>query len=122
MKKVLIAVTAIAALACTTKDKLTGRWESRPSAKGNVTSALFRADNSFEGYVNRKAFVSGYYTLQDSIFSFTDNGCNGVRGTYKIIFFAGDDSIRFVPVTDSCTERKQSMSTLVFGRVKELYK
>lgn len=41
---------------------------------------VFKADNSFEGYVNRKPFVTGNYVLTDSIFSFIDNGCNGIKG------------------------------------------
>lgn len=103
----------------TETDRLTGRWETRPSPKGNVTGIVFRSDNSFDGYINKKPFVTGTYLLQDSIFSFTDNGCNGARGVYKIIFFSDADSIRFEPVSDSCTERMQGMIRTILGRVKK---
>lgn len=114
----LISAAVAASLALTVKDKLTGRWQTQPSAKGNVTSVVFKADNSFEGFVNKKAFASGTYTLQDSIFSFTDNGCNGAKGIYKIIFFSNEDSIRFEPISDSCTERENGMRRTVLGRIK----
>ena len=117
MKTIFISVVLIAAFSFTINDKLTGRWETAPSAKGNVTGVVFKPDNSFEGYVNKKPFTSGRYTLQDSIFSFTDNGCDGMQGVYKIIFFHDADSIRFEPITDSCTERKEGISRMVLGRV-----
>ena len=105
-------------LALSAGDKLTGRWESLPSPKGNVTGVVFKPDNTFEGYVNKKPFVTGSYTLQDSIFSFVDNGCLGMRGVYKLVFFSNNDSLRLVPINDSCDERKNGMSRLVMGRVK----
>lgn len=98
------------------KDKLTGRWETQPSDKGNVTGVVFKADQSFEGYVNNKPFVTGTYTLKDSIFTFTDNGCEGAEGVYRVIFFNNDDSLRFQPITDTCTQRRNGMVRLVMGR------
>src|SRR6476620_8607514 len=56
------------------KNELIGRWESKPSEKGNVTGVVFK-DSTFEGYVNKKPFVSGAYKLENDIFSFVDNGC-----------------------------------------------
>jgi hypothetical protein len=105
-------------LAFATTDNLTGRWESKPSAAGNITGVVFKVDNSFEGYVNRKPFVSGYYTMKDSIMSFTDNGCDGKPAVYTIRFFSSGDSLRFIPLNDSCEERRNGMSRLVLGRVK----
>jgi hypothetical protein len=118
MKIALIYAAAMAAIVMSEKDRLSGRWESKPSPKGNVTGVVFKTDNSFEGYVNRKPFVSGTYTFEDDIFSFTDNGCEGKRGVYKVFFFSNADSLRFIPIADSCTERKEGMSKLVMGRVK----
>jgi hypothetical protein len=118
MKAILISMALFTLTVATEKDKLTGRWETKPSEKGNTTGVLFKDDNSFEGYVNRKPFVSGKYVLQDSIFSFTDNGCDGARGVYKIIFFSDADSIRFEPISDSCMERRAGMSRTILGRVK----
>ena len=102
------------------KDKLTGRWESKPSEKGNVTGVLFKPDHSLLGYVNKKPFATGTYTFnpKDSIMSFVDNGCNGAQGVYKILFFCNSDSLKFQVITDSCEERKNGMQRLVLGRVK----
>ena len=99
------------------ENKLIGRWESKPSEKGNVTGVVFK-DSTFEGYVNKKPFVSGVYKLEDDLFSFVDNGCQGKRGLYKIILFSDSDSLRFEPIADSCTDRKNGMSRLVLGRKK----
>lgn len=118
MKTVLLTAMIMTLVAFTTGDPLTGRWESKPSEKGNVTGVIFKPDNSFEAYVNRKGFASGEYTLQDNIFSFTDNGCSGYKGIYKLIFFSNGDSLRFEPISDSCTEREQGMKRLIMGRVK----
>jgi hypothetical protein len=118
MKSILIPVVVILLWAFTLADELTGRWESKPSTKGNVTGVLFKADKSFEGYINRKPFVSGQYNLENGIFSFVDNGCDGKKGTYKIIFFSDGDSLKFEPVLDSCDDRRNGMSRLVLGKVK----
>lgn len=101
-------------------DALVGRWESLPSEKGNKTGVVFKEDKSFEGYVNRKPFVSGNYTFSaaDSILSFIDNGCQGMQGVYKVRFFHTGDSLRFQALVDNCPERKQGMERLVMGRVK----
>jgi hypothetical protein len=101
-------------------DLLKGRWESRPSSKGNVTGVLFKKDSVMEAYVNKKAFASGIYhfSATDSVLSFTDNGCNGAKGVYKVIFFSKNDSIRFKAIADTCEERKQGMQRLILGRVK----
>jgi hypothetical protein len=118
MKITLLGALIVSSLLIAEKDKLTGRWESKPSEKGNVTGVVFKSDNSFEGYVNRKPFVTGSYTLEDGIFSFIDNGCDGKRGTYKLILFSNEDSVKFEPIMDSCEERKKGMTRLVMGRVK----
>jgi hypothetical protein len=106
--------------AFTAMDQLTGKWETQPSSKGNVTSAVFRNDGSFDGYINKKPFVTGNYSYnaEDSVLTFTDNGCNGATGVYKVNFFNNADSLRFVPITDTCTERREGMQRLIMGRVK----
>jgi hypothetical protein len=101
------------------KDKLEGRWESKPSVNGNVTGVVFKPDNTFEGYINRKPFVTGKYSLYEDVFTFTDNGCNGAQGVYRIVFFSHNDSLKFQCISDSCTERKEGMSKLIMGRVKK---
>ncbi|MEO8404435.1 MAG: hypothetical protein ABI480_07570 [Chitinophagaceae bacterium] len=118
MKALLISAAIVIIAMMTPKDKLTGRWQTQPSENGNVTSVLFRTDNTFEGFVNKKSFATGEYNLQDSIFSFVDNGCNGQRGVYKVVFFNNDDSLRLVPLVDKCEERKNGISRMVLGKVK----
>lgn len=119
MKNILISSVIIMLFAfASVTDELTGRWETKPSVKGNITGVVFKPDNSFEGYINKKPFVSGTYTFQDSIFSFVDNGCQGMKGIYKINFFNNSDSLRFEVINDSCTERRDGMLRTVLGRVK----
>lgn len=118
MKIALLITLVLAGAFIIEKDKLTGRWESKPSPKGSVTGVIFKEDNSFEGYINKKPFTSGAYTLENDLFTFTDNGCDGKKGIYRVAFFSNDDSLRFVPVEDSCSQRKEGMSKLVMGRVK----
>ena len=98
-------------------DKLTGRWESI-SSTGNVTGVVFKPDNTFEGYINKKPFVTGTYTLQDSIFTMQDNGCMGAVGTYKISFFSNNDSLRLELIEDACEGRGRGTNGRVFGRAK----
>lgn len=118
MKIVLISAVAMMIAFLSGEEKLTGRWESPRSEKGNVTGVVFKADSSFEGYVNKKPFVTGRYSLQDDVFTMVDNGCDGKSATYRITFFSNADSLRFTPISDSCDGRKAGMSRLVLGRVK----
>ena len=99
-------------------DSITGKWISPPSINGNVTSAEFKADNTFEAFLNNKAFASGTYNVKSDTLSFIDNGCDGARGHYKLIFFHSGDSLRFQPIQDSCTDRKEGMIRIIFGRDK----
>jgi hypothetical protein len=117
MKSIIIAAAIM--LLPVVKNKLEGRWESKPSVNGNVTGVVFKPDYTFEGYVNRKPFVTGKYSFEDDIFTFTDNGCNGAQGVYRVIFFSNDDSLKLQCISDSCTERKEGMSRLIMGRVKK---
>ncbi|HZG25951.1 MAG TPA: hypothetical protein VEZ17_15285 [Chitinophagaceae bacterium] len=118
MKILLLAFTLFFAFPGT--NLLTGRWETKVSEKGNVTGVVFKSDNKLEGYINKKPFVSGTYNFNqsDSTLSFIDNGCNGMRATYKVILYSNSDSLRFQAIEDSCEERRKGMLRLVMGRVK----
>lgn len=118
MKMIIAPLLLITLFFFNEKYKLTGRWQSPPSPTGAVTGIVFKSDSTFEGFINRKPFVSGKYVQNDSIFSFVDNGCEGKRGIYKLIFFSNEDSLRFQPIQDSCTGRMEGMKKLVVGRVK----
>ena len=95
-----------------------GRWESRPSEKGNVTGVVFKADSSFEGYVNKKPFVTGRYSLQDDVFTWWTTVAMASLPPTGSLFSVGADSMRFTPIIDSCERRKDGMSKLVNTRVK----
>jgi hypothetical protein len=118
MKTMLLMAIVAIWFAYADNNELTGIWETKPSPKGNITRVIFKPDASFEGFINKKPFTSGKYTFHDGLLSFTENGCNGKRGEYKIIFFSHSDSIRFVPVNDSCEERRKGMSVTILGRIK----
>lgn len=117
MKKFFFLTILIASLAFITKDELTGRWESK-SVTGNITGVIFNPDNSFEGYINKKPFVSGTYTFKDGIFTMEDNGCPGIPSSYKLTFFSNGDSLRLELIKDDCPGRGQGANNRVFGRVK----
>jgi hypothetical protein len=118
MKRTLTTVLIFALISFTITDELIGNWESKPSSKGNVTRIVFKSDNSFEGFINRKPFLSGKYTLDNGVLSFVDNGCDGKRGIYKLVFFSSSDSLRFEPIEDSCEQRRNGMIRTILGRVK----
>lgn len=119
MKTILFTALASLLFATSSYDKLTGRWESISPASGNVTGVVFRDDGSFEGYINQKPFVSGSYTLRDSIFEMQDNGCLGITGSYKLTFFSNGDSMRLQLIQDLCEGRGNGVNNRVFGRVKQ---
>jgi hypothetical protein len=120
MKTFIFSVLFTFLFTVTNNDILTGKWQSPVSPQGNVTSIIFKPDQSFEGFVNNKPFVTGNYSIKDSIFTFTDNGCNGSEGSYKLIFFQNGDSLRFQYVSDTCMERRNGVSRLVLGRKPKL--
>lgn len=115
MKSVLPLLASMTIILFT--NELTGRWETKPSEKGNITGVVFKTDSTYEGYINKKPFVSGKYVFRDGIISIKENGCDS-KGVYRIIFFSNGDSLRFEPVNDSCQERKEGMTRIILGRVK----
>jgi hypothetical protein len=116
--KTLVITAIMMALGLVNDESLVGKWETKPSPKGNVTGMVMRADNTFDVYINKKAFTSGKYYFRDGVLSFTDTGCDGSEGVYRIVFFSAGDSIRFQPISDTCTDRRNGMSRTVMGRVK----
>jgi putative heme iron utilization protein len=120
MKTIIIIAAVMISFIIAPNDMLSGRWETKPSEKGNVTGVVFKNDSILEGYINKKPFTSGTYRFnaKDSVLSFVDNGCNGVEGVYKVLFFNNSDSLRFKVINDSCDERKEGMQRLIMGKVK----
>src|SRR4030095_7966877 len=101
MKRTFTAVILISLLAFVPKNKILGRWETKPSPKGNITGVVFNKDNTYEGYINKKPFVSGTYHLSGNTITIEEASCNGVKAVYKLIFFSHSDSLRFEPISDS---------------------
>lgn len=118
MKTIIISLAIMAAIIFPGNDELIGKWQTQPSVNGNVTSIQFKPGNSFEVFVNRKPFATGDYTLKADTLTFSDNGCDGTQGTYKLLFFSNKDSFRFEAIEDGCSKRKEGMLRLVMGRVK----
>ena len=118
MRTIIFVAITIAVAAFISEDYLTGRWQTKPSEKGNVTSVVFKPDGTFEGFVNRKPFTTGKYTVKDSVLTFTDNGCGGTTGVYKLVLFSNGDSLRFQSISDTCTQRRGGMERTILGRVK----
>ena len=112
-----VAAVMMFLLAFIVPNKLTGRWE-RISPTGNVIGVIFKEDNTFDAYINKKPFVSGTYDLHDNIFTVIDNGCPDIKGVFKMTFFSNDDSMRVELISDSCTERGKGLHNNVYGRVK----
>lgn len=94
--------------------KIAGRWETK-MPNDMVAGIVFKSDNTFQGYINKKVFVAGSYDLKDDNITFFDNSCAG-KGTYRLSFFA--DSVRFNLVSDTCKGRSGDVDKAVFGRVK----
>ena len=118
MKRIFAAAILISLFAFMAKNKLVGRWETKPSPKGNITGVVFNKDNTYEGYVNKKPFVSGTYSVHRKTITIEETGCNGLKAVYKLVFFSHSDSLRLEPVSDSCTERREGMKRTILGRVK----
>jgi hypothetical protein len=122
MKKVLFSFIMLTLAACTTKNpNIIGRWETK-SKKGNIIIGLFKADDTYEGYINSNMFTKGTYSFKDSIFTFEDDkmatACSGIKGSYKLTFLA-DTAMRFNVINDNCTPRKEGTDGVVFVRMKE---
>jgi len=117
MRLLLISVCMFL-FSVTGNEKLLGRWETQVSPKGNTTSVVFNADNTFEAYMNHKLFTSGTYKLNNDTFSLIDNGCDGKEGVYLLTFFSNGDSIRLAAIHDECNGRKEGMIRTILGRKK----
>ena len=113
----IFLLPALLLLAIVNNNKLVGRWESISPA-GNVTGVVFKEDNTFEGDVNGKPFVSGTYTLRDSLYEMQDPGCGGAVGSYVLHFFSKGDSFLIELVNDPSEGRGNGTHNRVFGRVK----
>lgn len=114
--KTLIVFTLLM-LAFKAPQSITGKWETLQPG-GNTLGMVFKADNHFEGYINRKPFVSGTYTFEDDIIIMNGDGCINMPGKYRIHFLKNTGAIRWEVINDSCTDRKKGLDNIVFTRIQ----
>lgn len=122
MKKLLISTLILTLAACTNKSSnIVGRWQTK-SPKGNILTAVFKADYTYEGYFNKELFTKGTYSFKDPVITFEDDKmatpCSAVKGSYKLTFFA-DTAVRFNVINDNCAPRNEGTNGVVFVRMKE---
>lgn len=124
MKKVVIlpmlgiAFTALTALSLTIPpNPLVGRWQQL--YKGATALLVFRADSTFDVFINGKAFTHGTYFVRQDTMGMADVSCNkAYYGTYKLGFYA-PDSVRFVTIQDTCKGRNGDLHNFTVGRVSK---
>lgn len=96
-----------------------GKWLAAQSDNGNRGGARFYKDSTYEAFVNEVPFVTGTFSIRDSILTMSDYGCANKVGTYKLIRFGNCDSMRFELIDDECEGRRNGMTTTILGRVSE---
>lgn len=99
---------------------LVGRWEYSGTYQGGPFKflAIFRANGTFDGFINKKEFVSGTYHMKHDTVYVSDPTCNAkYEGTYKVKFFGHLDSLKFHVIQDTCTGRKQGTDGFLFKKL-----
>lgn len=91
---IIFIIYALMQLAINAPGSITGRWETH-QVNESILCMVFKPDNHFEGYINKKPFVSGTYTFQNDTIYMDGNGCINMPGKYKIYFLGNADSIRW---------------------------
>ena len=125
MKKLsLLSLLAIVLLSAFTlisdPNPVIGRWENTRKFQGSVVSIIgnFKADGSYSGFINKKAFVTGKYEVKHDTLYIEDSTCGqGYKGTYKVQFF-GKDSLKFHVIQDTCRGRREGTHNFLFVRLK----
>jgi hypothetical protein len=125
MKKLCVLASFVimvcAAIAFTgDTNPLVGKWEHSGISHGQPFNfmAIFRANGTFDGFINKKEFVSGTYHMKHDTLYMSDPTCNAqYEGSYKVEFFARQDSVKFHVVQDTCMGRKEGTNGLLFKRI-----
>jgi len=116
----LLAVTIIVTAFTSIPHVLTGRWEFVEKTENGPMHFLanFRADETYDAYINKKPFLSGNYHFQNDTLVISDHLCDAnTSGTYKITFLT-PDSILFSLIKDPCTDRIKGTDGATLSRVK----
>ncbi len=118
MKTILFCMATLFAFNSTTN--ITGTWNV-VSPGSSLTSVDFRNNGIYNCYSNGQLILSGTYRFDanDSTLTIEDGGCFDVIGNYKVRLFGNADSLRFVPVSDDCFQRKTSIQSALLSRIKD---
>lgn len=115
---VIILFSAIAFASDT--NPLVGKWEYSGTSQGQPFKllAIFRVNGTFDGFINKKEFVSGAYHMKHDTMYISDPTCNDkYDGIYKVEFFGTLDSLKFHVIQDTCTGRREGTNGLLFKKV-----
>jgi hypothetical protein len=124
MKKALItSLLAIAVISYSFIDEsnpLVGKWEwSKKFKDGPLTVlAVFKVNGTYDGFANKKSFVSGTYKVVKDTLFIADPLCNSkYMATYKLKFFGNKDSVQFNVIQDTCAQRRNSVNGFIYKKV-----
>jgi hypothetical protein len=80
--------------------------------------AVFHEDDTYDAFINGKAFVSGKYNYKNDTIGIIDHFCDtSYTGLYKVTF-VNADSISFHVISDTCPGRKEGIDGYAFRRAK----
>jgi hypothetical protein len=99
---------------------LVGKWEYSSTQQGSPFKllAIFRANGTFDGFINKKEFVSGAYHMKHDTLYISDPTCNAqYNGIYKVEFFGQHDSLKFHVIQDTCKGRREGTDGFLFKNV-----
>ena len=97
-----------------------GRWEFRSIERGSAFSFLlvFRSNGKYDGFMNKKTFVSGSYHMKHDTLYIADAICNSAyEGTYQIEYHGKADSLTFHVIRDTCRARREGSDGFTYKKV-----
>jgi hypothetical protein len=117
-----IFITVLFAALSFTADNnpLVGKWEYSSKQPGGPFKllAIFRGNGTFDGFINKKEFVSGTYHIKQDTLYIADPTCNvQYEGIYKVEFFGRRDSLKFHVIQDTCKGRRGATDGFLFKNV-----
>jgi hypothetical protein len=117
---VLLLIASVAFSFTSDNNPLVGKWEYSGTYQGGPFKflAVFRANGTFDGFINNKEFVNGTYRMKHDTVYVSDPTCNAkYEGTYKVEFFGKLESLKFHVIQDTCIGRKQGTDGFLFKRI-----
>jgi hypothetical protein len=98
-----------------------GRWELKGADHGQPFSFLvvFRTNGNYDGFLNKKTFVSGTFHMKHDTLYIADPICNSAyEGMYKVQYHGERDSLTFHVIRDTCRARREGSDGFTFKKVK----